>query len=104
MRSQGDNGHMATRYLFVRPDGSCCLEAVHFRHLAIHKDQIEGVFFNSIDGLPPVGNNRDLATEVLEMFNCDQLIDWIVFRQQDAGFEMRLQPVRFGVVPECLCC
>ena len=62
------------------------LVAVHFGHLTIHENNV--IFF-PLPGLStawilPLGDDMHEAAEFLQLFHGHELVDQVVFRQQDA--------------------
>src|SRR6266702_5257279 len=60
----GDNGKVRSRGALKKPDGSGGIEAIHLGHLHIHKNNVEGQFFDEFQrsftraryahGMPPL--------------------------------------------------
>ena len=59
-------------------------EAVHDRHLAIHQDQVEAGCTTGLDRLGTVSAKMHAASESLQLFERQNLIDRVVFDHQDA--------------------
>ena len=58
------------------------LEAVEFRHLNVHQDQIVAHRTRHAHGLETVAAQIDAATEPAEHLRCDTLVDGVVLGYQ----------------------
>ena len=47
VRGHGDDGQMIPGFFLESPNGSCRFEAIHLRHLNVHKDQVERLLLQS---------------------------------------------------------
>ena len=59
------------------------LEPIHFRHLHIHQDQVEGLFLPCRQRLPSGLRQNDRVSSLLQESHRHFLVYQIVFRQQD---------------------
>ena len=59
-------------------------EAVHFGHLDVHENQIEGPPAEQIDGFPAVSGHEDRVASPLEETARQLLVDRIVFCEEYA--------------------
>ena len=75
--------------LFASPDFGDRLETIHFRHLAIHQNEVVPPVLECFHGLAPVAGNVCCAPERNQIFLRDDLVHLVVFRQQDVRREFR---------------
>ncbi len=62
---------------------------VHFRHLAVHQNQVVMRAANRIDGLTSVADGVALVAGMGQDLESNLLVNLVVFRQQDAGSLVR---------------
>jgi hypothetical protein len=81
----GDDGQMAEAGVLADLAGR--LEAVHHRHLEVHQDEVEGVGPGGVEGVEgetPVVGHVHGGAQLLQQAAGDELVDVVVFDQQDA--------------------
>ena len=86
---QGDDGTVVA-FAAERAGG---LIPVHFRHLHVHEDQIEGLGQGSLDGEDPIGNHLDLGAGLVEQGLDESLIVRAILGDQNSD---PFQAVREG--------
>ncbi len=59
------------------------LNAIHFRHLHIHEDQIKIAFLVQIHGFLAINRHVNLVTHFLEHVVCHLSIDVVVLHEKD---------------------
>ncbi len=83
MGGHGDHiDGMQPPFLLSQADLAGCFVAIHFRHLAIHQDDIVGNAIEGIQHLTTVSDDVGPITEFRQHFQSDFLIHEIVFSQQ----------------------
>jgi len=65
-------------------DAAGGFEAVHFGHVAIHEDDVEGGLLEGFEGFEAVGDAVGFVPEFLEEKGGDALVDGVVFDDEDA--------------------
>ena len=63
-------------------------EPVHFRHLHIHQDQVEGLFLPCRQRLPSGLGQNDRVSSLLQESHRYSLVYQVVFRQQDPEVQL----------------
>ena len=70
-----------------RANGTCGIETVQLRHVAVHQNCIESLALERGNGFKPFLRQLDVATEALQHRQRDDLVNCIVFGEQDTGGE-----------------
>ncbi|MFM1944605.1 MAG: hypothetical protein RI897_3587 [Verrucomicrobiota bacterium] len=70
-----------------RADFGSGLVAVHFGHLEVHEDEVEGgwIGLEGFDRFEAVIGDRDRGAGALKEFAGDLLVDFVIFREEDTG-------------------
>ena len=69
---------------FDLADDGSGLVAVHLRHLQVHKDQVETLFGENLQGILAIGGGDRFPAVTAKQAECNHLVDWIIIDQQDA--------------------
>ncbi len=80
-------GHLCVWQLavgFERSDSARGFKAVHLRHLAVHEHEVESRAFDGFDSGRAVGNDFAVIAVLLERFGGHNLVDVVIFGQQDS--------------------
>ena len=81
VRRHGDDRHVGIA--FRGADGHGRFEAIHFRHLYVHQDQVEGLREEGVVSFFAVVGDDHLMAAFLQQPDGQLLIDGAVFGQQD---------------------
>ncbi len=65
-------------------------KAIHFRHLTIHEDCVVREKTDHLDCLPAIGGDIHAAAQLFEQPSGNQLIDGVVFNDQNTRAENRM--------------
>ncbi len=100
MCSQSDNRYVAAVVLFSFADCRRGLKSIHFGHLQVHQDQVEGLICKSFQCIAAIDHHRDAVSPFLKQPRCQPLIDRIVFRNKHAQHCRRLKRIPEGVASD----
>ena len=93
MGRQGDDGRVPAGGLVAATDGARGLEAVHFGHLHVHQDHVEGAAGRELHRLAAVVRHGDAVSLPLEHLHGHLLVEGVVLGQEDV---QRAQRRRHG--------
>src|SRR5579875_3030310 len=78
-----DRGPLQITALFNRPNRAGSGEAIHYRHLHVHQDQIEPATFKLLNGGFTVICKAQMVRSALQVNLNEKPVIWRVFRQQN---------------------
>ena len=93
MGCHGDDGDVTAGRFLPFTNGGRGLEAIHFRHLHVHQDDVEGFSLPGSQSLFPVACHDNRVTPLGERANGKLLINRIILRQKN----VQLPPFLAGV-------
>jgi len=82
VRGEADDGDGGGRSVQCS-NAACGFDAIHFRHLHIHEDEVEGFGGKAPDGFRAIGGDGHNAALAFEHAAREQLIDDTVFGDED---------------------
>ena len=87
MRRHRDDGNMLPGLIFAVADSCGCFQAVHFGHLYVHQDEIEGLRAEGCQRLQAVTCDHDGMAGFFEHALGDSLVDYVVLGEQNPQWD-----------------